>query len=51
MQHLSLASGVEADLQNDLLSRIGLGLQGSDAREPSVEPSPKPSRSPKRSRT
>lgn len=51
MQHLSLASGVEADLQNDLLSRVGLGVQWSGARDPSVTPSPKTSRSPKRSRT
>ena len=46
MQHLSLASGVEPDLRDDLLARIGLGLRWPEVAAPSTglgaEASPSP---------
>ncbi len=37
MQHLSLAPGVESDLRNDMLARIGLGLQWSEGSTPGTQ--------------
>jgi hypothetical protein len=50
MQHLSLASGGESDLRNDMMARIGLGLQWPDAVIPVTESSAKTSRPARKSR-
>lgn len=50
MQHLSLASGVESDLRNDMMMRIGLGLQWPDVVLPATESSAKTSRPARKSR-
>ncbi len=50
MQHLSLASGVESDLRNDMMMRIGLGLQWPAVVLPATESSAKTSRPARKSR-
>jgi AcrR family transcriptional regulator len=50
MQHLSLASGVESDLRNDMMMRIGLGLQWPNVVLPATESSGKTSRPARKSR-
>jgi AcrR family transcriptional regulator len=50
MQHLSLASGVESDLRNDMMMRIGLGLQWPAVVLPATESNTKTSRPARKSR-
>jgi AcrR family transcriptional regulator len=51
MQHLSLASGVEPELRDDMLARIGAGLQWSGVAAPSTTAGAEVSRTQRKSRT